>query len=120
MQLPSLAALAILGVLTGIGLWTDSADLTWSFGSWLVAGVLVATILVRPIGLWVVVPAPPILFLALVAGTIAWQRFPDLGGKKEFATAVAPWFVHAFPYLMVALGTGIVVTIVRLGRARRA
>jgi hypothetical protein len=66
---------------------------------------------VRPVGLWTVVPAPPLLHTALVAAAAL------LGGTTpaQLAVLVAPPVVHAFPHLATAVGAGVVVAAVRVG-----
>lgn len=39
-ELPSLAALAVLAVFAQTGIWADGDELGWAFGVWLVAGAV--------------------------------------------------------------------------------
>ncbi|NUT98881.1 MAG: hypothetical protein HOY78_43450 [Saccharothrix sp.] len=110
-HLPSLAALAVAGVFAGIGLWVDGEQPGWPFGVLLVFGAVLAAATVRPVGLWTVVPAPPVLCVVLVVGGAA------LGGKslRELVIASAPLVVRAFPAMAVAVGAGVVVAVLRVG-----
>ncbi|MFI9813686.1 DUF6542 domain-containing protein [Saccharothrix variisporea] len=110
-HLPSLAALAVAGVFAGIGLWVDGEHPGWPFGVLLVFGAVLAAATVRPVGLWTVVPSPPVLCAALVVGGAA------LGGKslRELVIASAPLVVRAFPAMVVAVAAGVVVAVVRVG-----
>ncbi|XVV05490.1 DUF6542 domain-containing protein [Actinosynnema sp. CA-248983] len=110
-HLPSLAALAVAGVFAGIGIWVDGEQPGWLFGVFLVVGAVVAAAVVRPVGLWTVVPSPPVLCAALVVGGAA------LDGKslRELVISSAPLVVRAFPSMAVAVGAGVVVAVVRVG-----
>jgi hypothetical protein len=114
LQIPSLAALAIMAVFVEIGIQVGDAQLTWGFGFWLVLGVVCAAFLVRPVGLWTVVPAPPLVFLVVVLAKATWDGRLHWRGGTELATVVAPWLVHGFPHLAAAVVAGLVVTVVRL------
>ena len=119
-QLPSGAAVAILMIFTGMGLLTDGGASGWIFGVWLVAGAVAANALVRPVGLWVVVPAPPITLLAVTAGQAVWRGQPLWGKKKELIAVLSRPYLHGFPWIAAAVGAGVVITIVRLVVRRRA
>ncbi|MBB5957847.1 hypothetical protein FHS29_004442 [Saccharothrix tamanrassetensis] len=110
-HLPSLAALAVSAVFTGVGIWLDGERPGWLFGVLLVAGTVFAAATVRPVGLWTVVPAPPVLCVGLVVGVAA------SGGKslRELAVAAAPLVIRVFPSMAVAVGAGVVVAAVRVG-----
>jgi hypothetical protein len=117
-QLPSLAALAVLALFTQAGVWVDGDNLSWPFGVWLVAGALLASALVRRVGLWTVAPAPPVVFVIVAMGNAAWRRQPEQqsfwGNSKEFVADAVPWFVNGFPWLAASVGTALVVVVVRL------
>lgn len=117
-QLPSLAALAMLAVFAQTGIWVGGDDLGWVFGGWLVAGTVVASVLVRRVGLWTVAPAPPLVFVVVAVGNAAWQRqskrHAPWGSIKEFATDTVPWLVNGFPWMAAAVGAALVVVAVRL------
>ncbi|MEU7480337.1 DUF6542 domain-containing protein [Lentzea sp. NPDC042327] len=116
-QLPGLAALAMLTVFAQVGLWVDGDNLGWPFGVWLVGGAVVASALVRRVGLWTVAPAPPVVFVVLAAGNAAWQRLATgqsfWGSSEEVAAAAVPWFVNGFPWLAASVGAAVVVAVVR-------
>ncbi|RAS62975.1 hypothetical protein C8D87_107123 [Lentzea atacamensis] len=116
-QLPSLAALAVLAVFTQAGIWVDGDNLGWPFGVWLVTGAVLASALVRRVGLWTVAPAPPVVFLVVAVGNAAWrrqsQRQSFWGNSKEFAADAVPWFVNGFPWLAASVGAALVVVVVR-------
>jgi hypothetical protein len=119
-QVPSAAAVAILTVFIGMGLVTDGTASSWIFGVWVIAGAVAAATLVRPVGLWVVVPAPPMALLVVVIGRATWRQQPMWGSAKELVAALAPPYLQGFPWLAAAIGTGVAVTAVRLAlRARR-
>ncbi len=113
-QLPSLAALAVLAVFAQTGVWVDGDNLGWPFGVWLVGGAVVASALVRRVGLWTVAPAPPVVFVIVALGDAVWQRQSWWGSSKEFAADAVPWFVGGFPWLAAAVGAGLVVAVVRM------
>ncbi|MET9626115.1 DUF6542 domain-containing protein [Lentzea sp. NPDC006480] len=125
-QLPSLAALAVLAVFTQVGIWVDGDNLAWPFGVWLVAGAVLASALVRRVGLWTVAPAPPVVFLVLAVANAAWRRQTQVrsfwGSGKEFAADAVRWFVNGFPWLAASVGAAVVVVVVRmvLGGRRNA
>ncbi|MGM1059336.1 DUF6542 domain-containing protein [Saccharothrix sp. Mg75] len=110
-HLPSLAALAVTALFTGVGFLLDGEQPGVLLGVFMVFGALLATAMVRPVGLWVVAPAPPLLYAGLVVAASA------LGGSStgELAVLVAPPVVRAFPHLAVAVGAGLVVAAVRVG-----
>ncbi|MFS8100252.1 hypothetical protein LFM09_24280 [Lentzea alba] len=117
-QLPSLAALAVLAVFAQTGIWVDGDNLGWPFGVWLVTGAVIASALVRRVGLWTVAPAPPVVFVVVAMGNAAWdrqaQRQALWGNSKEFAADAVPWFVNGFPWLAAAVGAAVVVALVRV------
>lgn len=117
-QLPSLAALAMLAVFTQTGVWVDGGDIGWAFGVWLVGGTVVASALVRRIGLWTVAPAPPLVFVVVAVGNAAWERqskrYPPWGSSKEFAADAIPWLVNGFPWMAAAVVAALVVVVVRV------
>jgi len=117
-QLPSLAALAMLAVFTQTGVWVDGGDIGWVFGVWLVGGTVVASALVRRIGLWTVAPAPPLVFVVVAVGNAAWERqskrLAPWGSSKEFAADAIPWLVNGFPWMAAAVGAALVVVVVRV------
>lgn len=116
-QLPSLAALAVLAVFTQVGIWVDGDNLGWPFGVWLVAGAVLTSALVRRVGLWTVAPAPPVVFLVVAVGNAVWRRQTQWqsfwGSGKEFAADAVPWFVNGFPWLAASVGAALVVVVVR-------
>jgi hypothetical protein len=116
-QLPSLAALAVLAVFTQAGVWVDGDNLGWSFGVWLIVGAVLASALVRRVGLWTVAPAPPVVFVVVAVGNAAWQRQTRRqsfwGNSKEFVADAVPWFVNGFPWLAASVGAALVVVVVR-------
>lgn len=119
-QVPSAAAVAILTVLIGMGLVTDGTASSWIFGAWVIAGSVAAATLVRPVGLWMVVPAPPMALLVVVIGRAAWRQQPMWGTTKELVAALAPPYLQGFPWLAAAIGAGVLVAVIRLAsRARR-
>ncbi|MFI6100247.1 DUF6542 domain-containing protein [Lentzea sp. NPDC051213] len=117
-QLPTLAALAVLAVFAQAGIWVDGGDLGWPFGLWLVAGAVVASALVRRVGLWTVAPAPPLVFVVAAVGNAAWQRQSHRralwGSSKEFAADAVPWLVNGFPWMAAAVVAALVVVVVRI------
>ncbi|MEO6085303.1 MAG: DUF6542 domain-containing protein [Umezawaea sp.] len=120
LQIPSLAAVTFLAVFVLLGLPAQGADLGVRFGIWLVVGMVCAAALVRPVGLWAVVPAPPLLYFALVLGKTTWVGQLHWRGSKELATVLAPWLIHGFPHLATSVVVGLVVALLRaVSRARR-
>lgn len=117
-QLPTLAAVAMLAVFAQTGVWVDGADLGWAFGGWLVAGSVIASALVRKVGLWTVAPAPPLVFVVVAMGNAAWERQSRRqawwGSGKELAADAVPWFVNGFPWMASAVGAALVVVVVRV------
>ncbi|ANZ35186.1 hypothetical protein BBK82_02990 [Lentzea guizhouensis] len=116
-QLPSLAALAVLTVFVQVGIWVDGDDLGPHFGVWLVMGAMIASALVRRVGLWTVAPAPPVVFVVLAVGDEAWRRQATgqsfWRSSKEFVADAVPWFVNGFPWLAASVGAAVVVAAVR-------
>ncbi|WP_051771929.1 DUF6542 domain-containing protein [Saccharothrix sp. NRRL B-16314] len=110
-HLPSLAALAVSAVFTAVAHRLDGGQPGLVFGVLVVSGALLAAAMVRPIGWWTVVPAPPLLYAGLVAGVAALQG-KSLG---ELTILVAPPVVRAFPHLAVGVGVGLLVVAARLG-----
>lgn len=106
----------MLTVFVGMGLITDNGKVGWVFGVWAIVGTGAAAALVRPVGLWVVVPAPPIVLLIAVAIRTAWRRQPVWDNAKELIAEFAPPYLHGFPWLAAAIGAGAGVAIVRLVR----
>lgn len=119
-QLPSLAAIAVMAVLTQVGIWADGGNLGWPFGVWMVAGALFAALTVRRVGLWVVVPAPPVVFVMLMVGNTVWQQQSFWRSGKEFAANTVPWLVHGFPWMAAAVGAGVAIGIVRTIKSGRS
>jgi hypothetical protein len=117
-QLPTLAAVAVLAVFAQTGVWADGDNLGWAFGVCLVAGAVIASALVRPVGLWTVAPAPPLVFVVIAVGNAAWDRQSRRqawwGNSKEFAADAVPWFVNGFPWMAGAVGAALVVAAVRV------
>jgi hypothetical protein len=117
-QLPTLAAVAMLAVFAQTGVWADGDDLGWAFGGWLVVGAIIASALVRRVGLWTVAPAPPLVFVVVAVGNAAWERQSRRqawwGSTKEFAADAVPWFVNGFPWMASAVGAALVVVVVRV------
>ncbi|WP_158840648.1 polysaccharide deacetylase family protein [Saccharothrix deserti] len=110
-HLPSMAAVGVSAVFTGVGIWLDGEQPGVVLGVLMVFGALLAAAMVRPVGLWTVVPAPPLLYAGLVVA-VAALRGKSLG---ELTILVAPPVVRAFPHLVVAVGVGLLVAGVRLG-----
>ncbi|MFC0115966.1 DUF6542 domain-containing protein [Kibdelosporangium aridum] len=110
-----MAAIAMLAVFVGMGLITDGSA-GWVFGTWVIIGTGVAATLVRPVGLWVVVPAPPIALLIVVTIRIAWQWQPVWGNTKALVAEFAPPYLHGFPWLAAAIGVGTGIAVIRLLR----
>ena len=117
-QLPTLAAVAMLAVFAQTGVWVDGDNLGWAFGVWLVAGAVIASALVRQVGLWTVAPAPPVVFVVVAVGNAAWDRQARRqawwGSSKEFAADAVPWLVNGFPWMAAAVGVALVVALVRI------
>ena len=117
-QLPTLAAVAMLAVFAQTGVWVDGDNLGWAFGVWLVAGSVIASALVRKVGLWTVAPAPPLVFVVVAVGNAAWERQSRRqawwGSTKEFAADAVPWFVNGFPWMASAVVAALVVVVVRV------
>ncbi|WP_439664170.1 DUF6542 domain-containing protein [Lentzea sp. HUAS TT2] len=117
-QLPTLAAVAVLAVFTQVGIWVDGDKLGWPFGVWLFAGTVAAAALVRRVGLWTVAPAPPVVFVVVAVGNAAWQRQAHRqslwSNNKEFVADAVPWFVNGFPWLAASVGAAVVVAFVRV------
>ncbi|MGW4209676.1 DUF6542 domain-containing protein [Lentzea sp. NPDC004789] len=113
-QLPSLAALAVLAVFTQVGIWVDGDNLGLPFGVWMIVGAVLASALVRRIGLWTVAPAPPVVFVIVAVGNAAWRRLAFWGNSKEFVADAVPWFVNGFPWLAASVGAALVVVAVRM------
>ena len=110
-HLPSMAALAVSAIFTVVGTWLDGGEIGLLLGVMMVLGAALAAAMVRPVGLWTVVPAPPLLYAGLVVGVAA------LRGKSsgELTVLAAPSVVRAFPHLAVAVGVGLSVAAVRVG-----
>jgi hypothetical protein len=85
---------------------------------WLVGGTVVASALVRRIGLWTVAPAPPLVFVVVAVGNAAWERqskrYAPWGSSKEFAADAIPWLVNGFPWMAAAVVAALVVVVVRV------
>jgi hypothetical protein len=117
-ELPSLAAVAVLAVFAQAGIWLDGDNLGVPFGVCLVTGAVIASALVRRVGVWTVAPAPPVVFVVVAAGNAAWQRQSHRqswwGSSEEFAADAVPWFVGGFPWLAAAVGAALVVVASRM------
>ncbi|MEV6717191.1 DUF6542 domain-containing protein [Lentzea sp. NPDC051208] len=117
-QLPTLAALAMLAVFTQTGVWVGGGDFGWAFGVWLVGGTLVVSALVRRVGLWTVAPAPPLVFVVVAVGNAAWERqskrYAPWGSSKEFVADAVPLLVNGFPWMAAAVGAALLVAVVRI------
>ncbi|MBM7810867.1 DUF6542 domain-containing protein [Saccharothrix algeriensis] len=110
-HLPSLAALGVSAVLTAAGAWVEGGRPGPVFGVFLVVGAIAAAAAVRPVGLWTVVPAPPVLCASAVVVVAA----AGAGSLRELAVTAAPLVVRGFPSMAVAVGAGAVVAAVRVG-----
>ncbi|RSM73839.1 hypothetical protein DMH04_40465 [Kibdelosporangium aridum] len=110
----------MLAVFVGMGLITDGGVVGWVFGTWVIIGTGVAAVLVRPVGLWVVVPAPPIALLIVVTIRIVWQWQPVWGNTKQLVAEFAPPYLHGFPWLAAAIGVGIGIAVIRLLRREKS
>ena len=117
-QLPSLAAVAILAVFAQTGVWVGGDDFGWAFGVCFVGGAVAASAFVRPVGLWTVAPAPPLVFVVVAVGDAAWRRQSRRlglwGSLKEFGADAVPWLVHGFPWMAAAVVAALVVALVRV------
>jgi hypothetical protein len=113
LQIPSAAAVAVMAVFATLGLSAHGAGLGWSFAVWLITGVVCAAFLVRPVGLWTVVPAPPLVFFALVLGKATWDGQLHWRSAKELTAVLAPWLVHGFPPVAVAVAVGLLIALLR-------
>lgn len=117
-QLPSFAALGVLALFTQAGVWVDGGNLGWPYGVFSVAGAIAAAAVVRPVGLWTVAPAPPVVFVVLAVANTAWRRQSlrqaMWGSGKEFAADAVPWLVNGFPWLAASAGAAVVVALVRV------
>ncbi|GLY53654.1 DUF6542 domain-containing protein [Lentzea sp. NBRC 102530] len=122
-QLPSLAAVAMLAVFTQTGIWVDDG-FGWGFGGWFVGGALAVSALVRMVGLWTVVPVPPLVFVVVAVGNAGWERqsrrLAWWGSTRELGADAVPLLVHGFPWMAAAVGAALVVAAVRVfSRGRR-
>ncbi|WP_332461478.1 DUF6542 domain-containing protein [Amycolatopsis aidingensis] len=119
LQIPTLAALALLALFAGIGLWPDAERPGWVFGVWLTGGALAAAALVRPVGLWTIIPAPAPVTLLLVLLTTLWRGTRESWTGKGFLAEAGTSFALTFPSLAIACTAGIGVAGVRTLRRSR-
>lgn len=89
----------------------DSLRLVFSVG--LVAGTLVAALLVRARDILMVVFAPPLVFLAASLVAMLLGRGEGGGGIIDLA---ASWLVYGFPAMAIATAVAGLVALVRRGR----
>jgi asparagine N-glycosylation enzyme membrane subunit Stt3 len=85
-----------------------------------VLAAMVAAATVTPVGLWWVIPSPPlVIWVVGVVAELSWRN-PPYQGKKEQAVGVAHGTVHSFPVMLAALlGMAVVVVATRMKARQR-
>lgn len=82
-------------------------------GVFLVAGTVVAALAVRPGAAHLIIPVPPLAYLAaaMAAGTAATPA-GDMT-RTSLAVSALQWIAHGFVVMLIATAVAIVITVVR-------
>jgi hypothetical protein len=114
--LPGWLALLVLIGITVLGLLLDSVrgqQLGSGFNIGIIAGSVLAILLVRRSGMFPVVVAPPIVY-ALAAGVSLYVRSGGLDKRSVLIDAAANWLVYGFPAIAGATAAVLIIAGIRL------
>ena len=109
-------ALLVLVAVTFAGLLIDAArgvQLGTGFNVGIIAGSVIAILLVRRSGMFPVVVAPPIVY-SLGAGLSLYVRSDGLAKRSVLIDAAANWLVYGFPAIAAATAAVLIIAGIRL------
>lgn len=116
-RLTTAGALVLAFVVTLVGVGVDlvtGPGLRRGFAVALVVGSVLAALLVRTRGLFVVVVAPPLLYLLVSLLVTAAKPNGVFDSKTKMMSVVANWLVYGFPEMAAATGLAALIAIFRL------
>jgi hypothetical protein len=114
--LPGWAGLLALVVITTLGILFDAArghQLGIGFNVGIIAGSIIAILLVRRSGMFPVVVAPPIVY-SLGAGISLYLRSGGLHDRGVLIDAATNWLVYGFPAIAAATASVLIIAGIRL------
>jgi len=114
--LPGWGGLLVLVVVTTLGILFDSArghQLATGFNVGIIAGSILAILLVRRSGMFPVVIAPPIVY-SLGAGISLYLRSGGLHDRGVLIDAATNWLVYGFPAIAAATASVLIIAGIRL------
>jgi hypothetical protein len=114
--LPGWAGLLVLVVATILGILFDAMrghQLAVGFNVGIIAGSVIAILLVRRSGMFPVVVAPPIVY-ALGAGISLYVRSGGLHDRGVLIDAATNWLVYGFPAIAAATASVLIIAGIRL------
>lgn len=114
--LPGWAGLLVLVVMTTLGILFDAArghQLGVGFNVGIIAGSILAILLVRRSGMFPVVVAPPIVY-SLGAGISLYVRSDGLDDRGVLIDAATNWLVYGFPAIAAATASVLIIAGIRL------
>jgi hypothetical protein len=114
--LPGWAGLLVLVGITTLGIVFDAArghQLGVGFNVGIIAGSIVAILVVRRSGMFPVVVAPPIVY-SLGAGISLYLRSSGLHDRGVLIDAATNWLVYGFPAIAAATASVLIIAGIRL------
>lgn len=114
--LPGWLSLLLLIAITVLGLLVDSMrgeQLGTGFNVGIIAGSIIAILVVRRSAMFPVVVAPPIVY-ALAAGISLYLRSDGLNKRNVLIDAAANWLVYGFPAIAAATAGVLIIAGIRL------
>ena len=114
--LPGWGGLLVLTVATTLGILFDALrghQLALGFNVGIIAGSVIAILLVRRSGMFPVVVAPPIVY-SLGAGISLYLRSSGLHDRGVLIDAATNWLVYGFPAIAGATASVLIIAGIRL------
>lgn len=114
--LPGWAGLLVLVGITTLGILFDALrghQLGVGFNAGIIAGSIIAILVVRRSGMFPVVVAPPIVY-SLGAGISLYLRSSGLHDRGVLIDAATNWLVYGFPAIAAATASVLIIAGIRL------
>jgi hypothetical protein len=114
--LPGWVGLLVLAGITVVGILVDAAgghQLATGFNVGIIAGSVIAILVVRRSGMFPVVVAPPIVY-SLGAGISLYVRSGGLHDRGVLIDAATNWLVYGFPAIAAATASVLIIAGIRL------
>jgi hypothetical protein len=114
--LPGWVGLLVLAGITVVGILVDAAaghQLATGFNVGIIAGSIIAILVVRRSGMFPVVVAPPIVY-SLGAGISLYVRSGGLHDRGVLIDAATNWLVYGFPAIAAASASVLIIAGIRL------